>query len=287
MGIRQHSASTSDIVDDVSPQVRSVVAMGHVETFPLPSRCQKFDPGGHTFRPVVVEDGMDPAGRDGTRARGFWWDRARALRVGRDLKYILYHSDELTFMTINFLSPDMPNIDTCGTDGPWGTWAGGSVGRRETGLGLDRWELGVGSSARSSSARNQIEKLFALPLPLFTLIGLLYSVSGLTRNGLLVRAGPLPCIRPSSQLKSQVRLGTFQFGRWNYRAPVACKGDSGPVIQSQGTPLLTLISSQNRWWVRSLDRGLPKISLADFEVGSRLTIHSPSNTTFPHEHFTW
>ena len=43
--IRQHSAGTPHIVGDVSPQVWSVVATGHVKTCPLPSWCQKFDPG--------------------------------------------------------------------------------------------------------------------------------------------------------------------------------------------------------------------------------------------------
>ena len=44
---------------------------------------------------------MDDVGRDG----------ARALGVGRDLKYISDHPDELTFVAVNFLPPGIPNID--------------------------------------------------------------------------------------------------------------------------------------------------------------------------------
>jgi hypothetical protein len=43
-GVRQHSVGSPDPVGDVSSQVCPVMAMGHVETCPLPSWCQKFDP---------------------------------------------------------------------------------------------------------------------------------------------------------------------------------------------------------------------------------------------------
>ena len=63
-----------------------------------------------------------PVGRDGTHARGFWrdgthalgvWrDGARARGVERDLKYVLYHPGELTFVAVNFLSPGISIIDS-------------------------------------------------------------------------------------------------------------------------------------------------------------------------------
>jgi hypothetical protein len=123
----------------MSPQAWPVVATNHVEACPLPSRCQKFDPGlmlSHlkwleivwaSVRPALppktesAPSGSDetklvPSGSDETEPAPSGSGKVEPVPlgskevgpprgVGRDSNYALNHLGELMFVAISFLPP--------------------------------------------------------------------------------------------------------------------------------------------------------------------------------------